>query len=453
MTKIKMAKTTRMIKTNSRKSQITFFIFFGFAIILATGIAIVLMTESTGKKTRKDATENPKILLKVQSVKDEINNCLALTAKEALLRIGKQGGFLYAEQGGSTEDLVAQDLGKKYVEYDNYKTRYLVDEPTGAIAQIFFTTAPKYPWDLFPYTDLSFTAMQFSGYYGINNLPALYRPSKNSLQEQLEVYILNNIKKCVRFEKYAQQGLEINYSQPNVTLYIANDTQKLRTEEITNFALSWPVTIKQKSSDWVTTLTEFGTTIRIPFAKIYYNVTSIINKESTNISYEPRTESMYSVLTTKIQKDSIVTIKFANYIIDDTQYEFRFARHSRTPALHYITQLKDSTPQTPINLPKGAKIFVQGNTLQFSPTSCSATDAAIAAWSYSLITLNASNPDGKLNEAIIFKLNPEEPKLDKATGTHPIEIQIEAHSADDLAKKDSQTFYVNVYCCSDAPCE
>lgn len=448
-----MTKKTIIIKTNSHKSQITFFIFFGFAIILATGIAIVLMSESSGKKTRKDTTESPKTLLKIQSIKDEINNCLTLTAKEALLRIGKQGGFLYAEQGGSTEDLIAQDTGKKYVEYDNYKTRYLVDEPTGAIAQIFFTTAPKYPWDLFPYTDLSFTTLQFSGYYGINNLPALYRPSKNSLQEQLEVYISNNIKKCVNFEKYVQQGLEINYSQPNVTLYIANETQKLRTEEITNFALSWPVTIKQKSSDSITMLNDFGATIRIPFAKIYYNVTSIINKESTNISYEPHTESTYSVLTTKIQKDSIVTIKFSNYIIDETQYEFRFARHSRIPALHYITQLKDSTAQTPINLPKGAKIFVQGNTLQFSPTSCSAADAAIAAWEYSSINLNASNPDGSLNEEIIFKLNPEDPKLDKPTGTHPIEIQIAAHRADDLAKKDSQTFYVNIYCCADAPCE
>jgi len=439
-----------------KKAQLTFFIFFGFAIVLAISIAITIMTDKTAERTERGSVNKPKTMLKIQPIKDAVNNCLTITAKEALIKIGKQSGYLYQNQGGSTEDLSAQDLGKKYAEYDDENVRYLVDEPTGNIGQIFFTTTPKYPWDTFPYTNNAFdpSSTQHMGYYGINQLPGLYKPAPNSIQEQLETYTANNTKTCIDFSKFEQQGLEIKYGNPNATAYIANETKKVGVEEAVYFTLNWPITIKEKTTNITTTIQEFGTIIKIPFAKIYYNISTMLNKDATNISYEPHTEGEYIVSTTKIEKNSIVSTKFVPYTIDNKQYMFTFARHNRQPALHYITQLKDSTRETPINLPKGAKILIEGTKLKFIPASCDASDSAINKWDYSEIGLNASDPDGELNnQNILFKLNPANPVLDRPTGNHPIEIELITQKIDDTTKKDLQTFYVNVYCCADAPCQ
>ena len=107
----------------TKKSQITFFILFGFAIVLALGIMITMMSDKSAKKTTEQTMIKPKTTIQVQPIKDNVNNCLKLTAKEALVKIGKQGGYLYQEQGGSAEDLQPADLDTKYTEYGGEKTR------------------------------------------------------------------------------------------------------------------------------------------------------------------------------------------------------------------------------------------------------------------------------------------------------------------------------------------
>lgn len=433
-------------------AQITFFILLGFAILLALGISTILLTGKTEKRTEQTmlTTKTP---IRIQPIKDDINNCLTLTAKEALTKLGKQGGYLYQSQGSNIPDPTPEEHGITYVEFDQQKTRYLVDEAIGDIPNIFFSTPPTYPWKTFPYTD---DAEQTTGYYGINQLPYLYRPAPNSLQEQLETYIATNTKNCVKFESYP--GLQITPKNPVVTLFIANETKKLGTEEAVHFTMTWPITIKDTTTNTTTTINDFGTTIYTPFAKIYYNITTMINKDVTNISYEPKTEGNYVVTITPFEKDSFVTVKFPTAFIDYKQYEFRFARHSRHPALHLIKELKQAIPAPTgeyadtIRLPYGAKIKILYNKLTFEPPTC--TGSTAPEWMEQGIQLKASDPDGTINnQNMIFKLNPQEPKLDKLTGNElPTEIQIIAQKQNSPDKKDHQTFYVSVYCCPDQQC-
>ena len=468
----------------NQRAQITFFILLGFAILLALGISTILLSGRTEKRTEQTmlTTKTP---LRIQPIKDDINNCLTITAKEALVLLGKQGGYLYQSQGSTTPDTTPTDYSVTYTEFDQQKTRYLVDEPIGDIQNIFYSTPPMYPWERFPYTDTSsaeeqqsttflppaptFGASgaqpttqpssadlaqtqteQYTGYYGINQLPYLYRPAPNSLQEQLEAYIGNNTKECVKFENY--QGLQITSTNLQATLFIANETKKLRTEEAVHFTLTWPITIKDSTTNTTTTISDFGTTLYFPLAKIYYNITTIINKDVTNISYEPTNEGNYVITTTPIDKDSLIIVKFPATFIDDKQYEFRFVRHTRHPALHIIKELKKAIPARggeffdTIRLPYGSKASIAGNQLTFNPSDCNGQTQTIQ--------LTASDPDGTINNNnIIFKLNPQQPKLDKLTGDElPKEMQVVAQKQNNPDKKDYQTFYAYIYCCPNQQC-
>ncbi len=437
-------------KQKFRKAQITFFILLGFAILLALVISTILLTGRTEKKTEQTilTTKTP---LRIQPIKDDINNCLMLSAKEAIQKLGKQGGYLYKSQGSTTPDISPAEYGIKYLEFDQQQTRYLIDEPIGDLQNqnlqtIFFSTPPAYPWQTFPYDE---NTEQYTGYYGINQLPYLYRPAPNSIQEQLETYIATNTKKCVKFESY--QGLQITPNEPKATLFIANETKKLRTEEAVHFTLTWPITVKDTTSNTTTTISDFGTTIYFPLAKVYYNVTTMINKDVTNISYEPKSEGTYIVTITPLDKDSFVIVKFPAIFIDDKQYEFRYARHARQPALHLVEELKQAIPAPTgeyfdtIKVPYGARIEINGNRMTY-PVDCDGQTQTIE--------LTASDPDGeKNNQNIIFKLNPQQPKTDKLTGNDlPTEIQVIAQKQNNPDKKDHQTFYAYIYCCPDQQC-
>ena len=50
------------------------------------------------------------------------------------------------------------------------------------------------------------------------------------------------------------------------------------------------VKIREKNTNTTTTLTDFGESLNIPLAKIYYDITALINNDVQNISYEPRAE-------------------------------------------------------------------------------------------------------------------------------------------------------------------
>lgn len=135
-----------------KKAQISLFIILGIAILIAIGIAMFIFTSTTEKKIEKSTAVKQKTTLQIQPIKDMITNCLKTTAKEAIITLGQQGGYLYQEQGGPIPNPTAQEQGQTYIEKDKQKIRYLIDEPTGRIGNLFYTTPPEYPWINFPYT-------------------------------------------------------------------------------------------------------------------------------------------------------------------------------------------------------------------------------------------------------------------------------------------------------------
>src|SRR3989338_8060447 len=120
------------------KAQISLFIILGFAILIALGIAMLMFSSATEKKVERSTTAKQKITLQVQPINDAITNCLKTTAKEAIILLGQQGGYLYREQGGPIENPTALEQSKTYIEKDGQKIRYLIDEPAGRIGDLFY---------------------------------------------------------------------------------------------------------------------------------------------------------------------------------------------------------------------------------------------------------------------------------------------------------------------------
>lgn len=436
------------------KAQVTFFIILGFVVLLAIGITITMLTTRTEQRIEHQQATTAKIPLRVQPIKDDITNCLKLVTQEALIKLGKQGAYLYRAQGGIVEDTPTSEIGVSYLEFDGTPVRYLLQAPKANIPPIFFIQPPAYPWELFPYAQEGSSVQHFIGYYGHNELPSLYRPAPTSIQEQLEGYINNKLSACVPFTKYP--GTSITAGTVNTSIYIANTTLILPTEEAISITLNWPITISEPQQNTTTTLTNFATSLPVPLAKIYYTLQSIINNDGKNISYEPITQHNYLIAITPFEKDSIVTVTFPGITLGDKPYEFRFVRKSRHPALHVVKELKTtfSIPNVAnfkdtIQLPTTAKIRLGGTQLYFSDYTCGTTNTA-ATWNIPVIPLFASDPDGAINnQNLQFKLKPEEPKLEHPTGTgQPTQIDILVSKKDNPTKKDTQTFYVHIYACA-----
>lgn len=427
------------------------------------------MTSTTEQKISQQTITKSKTPLQVQPIKDAVNNCLKLTSKDAIVALGKQGGYLYQDQGGPIATPSTKEAGETYVDYENARTKYLVDEPQGTVGKLFYTTSPEYPWELFPYVDGSYAQTQYYGYYGINQLPALYKPYKDSIQEQIETFVQNNINTCIKWDAYP--ALEITSGQPNVTLYIANDTGQITTEESVYLTMNWPIMIREKNSNTTTAINEFGTALNIPLAKIYYNITKILSRDVQDITYEPKSEGNYVVTIIKQNQDSLVFVKFVGVRVDDKPYEFRFARHTRLPALHLIKELKTElnlpnkkTEKDTIQLAQGAVISISENKLNFANYKCTTNEQVPAPWDYDSINLITADPDSEQNNPNIkFKLDASAIATEQSSGDikftkvtkpedNPIEVKLITQKIDTLntknKKEDWQTFYVRVYMCA-----
>src|SRR5690606_2389125 len=110
-----------------------------------------------------------------------------LATKEGLELIGAQGGYLFESQGGMVPDFADDDLGVRFVRYEDGIVSYAITAPRKgySAANVFFADTPKYPYVTFPETGNPTRAF-FGGYYGENHLVNPGPPWEYNAKEQLE---------------------------------------------------------------------------------------------------------------------------------------------------------------------------------------------------------------------------------------------------------------------------
>lgn len=323
-----------------KRSQITLFIIIAIVLFTIIGLFFYLTKYTAKKQTGYETTKTQKIKMEVQPIENYVTQCLDKTTKDGLILLGKQGGYLYKGQGGPLIDYREDDEGLFFVNYNNHRVSYGI-YPLRFDMWPYYAKAPDWPWVTFPYTDETKTQNTSEGLFGISNLPPINSSfGANSIKSQLEIYIENNIKECIKWSVFEEQGYEISENTLNVDLGI--------TKEDLVVHLVYPLTIKNKITGGSTTIQDFFVREKVRLGKIYDFVFDLVNKDITDIEFNigiVREDSLYvDIVRNVLGKDDIVIVRDEKSLINKEPYEFIFARHNRMPALHYITPLSVTRP-------------------------------------------------------------------------------------------------------------
>lgn len=303
------------------------------SIIIVIAVAsILLLTRHQAKKAAsQEAIESKEVQLDVQPIKNFVERCLSLTAKNGLLLLGRQGGRIFESQNGPVPDYNDAQQGLLYIGYKGSKISYNILE-SRFLSGKYSAEIPKYPWQTFPY-DGGVRNFAAKAVFGSNKLPPLNRTFESkSMQEQLEAYSSKSIGQCLDFSVFEQQGFTIKAAESEITVAI-NDND-------VTFSMAFPMEIESLTKER-TEITDFTYKLPVRLGKLHAFANGIIENDVNNINFTINQTSgqdsfHVDVVHDAYEKDDIIIITDKKSTIDSFQYEYVFARKNRNPALFYI---------------------------------------------------------------------------------------------------------------------
>lgn len=378
-----------------KKSQVTVFIIIAIVLVAFFGITYYMIMTNVVERGEEQILRQQISSEKIDPIREYITSCFRLSASEGLKLLGKQGGYIYVSQGGIVPDPLESELGQEFIDYEQTKIHYGIYAPVSNIGNVFYSQPPDYPWPAFPrrYNRITgeYSAKKFEGYFGRNKVPPLEKTKEDSIQENLEKYTVNGTLKCIDWDAFEVQGLRINSSAPNVSVVFA--------ESDVSFTMDFPVTITDTATGAVTDIKSFTVSYGVRMKKILNFTAKILDSDVTDITYDIRASDgtiSSSAISDVFGRDDLIVVKDTESRILDDQYEFRFARKNRAPALHFINN------QTDIKQP-----ICGGSLIQFvNPNKLNIVDSCEDN-SFEL-ELNTSDPDEDIVEFTFNKQLPYE---------------------------------------------
>lgn len=309
-------------------------------LVLFTIISFVFyISKSTVKKqSQQNMKKLQETAIDAQPIKEFVVKCIDKLSKDAVVLIGKQGGYTYSSQGGTLVDYSATDEGLFFVKYNNFNVAYNILPPRFA-AQPYFSEIPDYPWPTFPYSaptsNSASNTQMFEGFFGINNMPPLNSShGPNSIQEQIGAFIDKNMGKCLDFNIFEKQGMGIEMKSPKTSVSINSGSISVRSKI--------PLAISNQATNELTELTDFSANLDIRLGDIYFFAKELIENDIKNIKFDigdaanNRDFVSIRVVENAKSKDDIIIVTDDKSLIYGAPFEYIFARRNRAPALHYI---------------------------------------------------------------------------------------------------------------------
>ncbi|MFC1774915.1 hypothetical protein ACFLZN_01215, partial [Nanoarchaeota archaeon] len=223
-----------------------------------------------------------------------------------------------------------------------------------------------YPWFSFPYDPLTGKEQYyFKTAFGWNHLPSLYRVGENSLEEQIEGYIIKKMPECVIKDWNETFDLfTVKTKNPRAEVIFGNRNTKV--------IFSWIVNIEDKDKRQGV-LEHFQTSIPVRLATIHSFVQSIIDKDVSNIKFDiiQNDSDFRMFIDRNYQGGDIVRILDPQSKLKGKDYEVRFARQNRPPALFMIDQNNISSDAYLLGTCEGAEISWSGNSLDITTDNAS----------------------------------------------------------------------------------
>ncbi len=315
------------------KSQITLLMIVGLVLFIVVGLLFYLSKLTIKKPSQQNVKETQETAIEIQPIKEFITQCLDKTAKDSLYLLGKQGGYIYTDQGGTLRRFNNVDEGVFFVKHNKFDVAYNIKK-TGLYApQPYSTFVPSYPWPTFPYRSANSNSKTFEGIFGISNLPPLNASGgSHSIQTQMETYIDSNLPKCLDFTPFKDYDVVMEKSKTKII--IGSRDLSVKSEipiRITN-------TLTKESSQ----LKDFSTNLNFRLKDFYYYARELIENDIGDIKFSIRdaknNKEAYSVKVIEniYATDDLISVKDNSFLINSQSFEYVFARQNRIPALYFI---------------------------------------------------------------------------------------------------------------------
>ncbi|MBI2659309.1 hypothetical protein HYX05_04405, partial [Candidatus Woesearchaeota archaeon] len=148
-----------------QKSQITMLMIIGLVLFIIVSLVLYLSKSAVKKQSQQTIKRVQETAVDTSSMKEFVSKCLDKLAKDALVLLGKQGGYIYTSQGGPLVDYQPTDEGLFFVKYNSLNVAYNILPPRFAVSP-YASEIPDYPWTTFPYRPAASNAEVFEGFFG-----------------------------------------------------------------------------------------------------------------------------------------------------------------------------------------------------------------------------------------------------------------------------------------------
>lgn len=329
------------MKIKALKSQITMILIVGIVMFIAVGLVLYLSKTAVKKSVQSSEKKVQTTALETQAIKKFAANCLDKLSKDALVLLGKQGGYIYATQGGTVIPFLDSDEGIFFIKNNNMDIVYNIKPLLLNVPMPYSTSIPDYPWVTFPYGPINPDIKTFNGIFGVNSMPPLNTShGPHSIQMQIETFIDTNMEKCLDFSIFENEGYNIKAAKSKTKVFIGARDVSIVSEiplKVTNIKTQEKAEFK-----------DFSTVLNIRLGEMYYFIKQIIDKDISDITFDIKdTDNNKNSFSIKVsentyQKDDIIFVKDQLSVIYGQPFEYVFGRKNRAPALYYI---KDTVPE------------------------------------------------------------------------------------------------------------
>ena len=320
-----------------------------------------MISMTSQSSTSEEAISTIQQSLDSEPISQYITECLQDSLEEGLILIGRQGGYIFKEQGSITPKaaILTTQNNQDIISY------LIKQTPLQAPWYPCFT--PQNPPYFCNFTNnITLFPKLYSYSFGRSNLAFL---TKNqgplSIQEQLEYFMEKNTKECINLPSLINlpELAGYNLTQGNLTIDVnfgINDVSA---------ALNYPTKIKVNNKE-ITQTKQYGVRINLRFKKIHSAVLDMIQKDNNFLDYDIIKDTKQGFFMSDPLKfrelfgADIIKKPLNNYesliIINDSlskikgeNYVFQFAVQNRPPVLDLIEK----------------KIVFAGNPVKLQPTA------------------------------------------------------------------------------------
>jgi hypothetical protein len=296
-----------------RKSQITIFLILFMVLLILFGFLFFVRSQVTEAGIEEKVEKAFKDFLQRTSLSVYVQECLELTAKDAIVLAGIQGGILYDLPGLPTfTDYNGPYIigGERNIPFDYQGTIYplrlalLRPRNIGPLNHNNYVSIPDYPYSgallnksIIPDVEMLFnsdsgTTIQFpalcdnrnqsSNFYGVVGAGFSCEDSDYKLientQNYLEKEISNKIQTCTDFQIFKSElGYNITEGNPKVDVLFG--------EEDVIVLLGYPLIITFKGNPPLTKVTNFSIDLPVRFKKMYHLAKHTVRRDSRDIFY------------------------------------------------------------------------------------------------------------------------------------------------------------------------